>query len=55
MVFVACTVHVYSEYAMLNIDISMYTANVTLQKQRYEVHTKIGMISLFTLSIPKTV
>ena len=25
------------------------------QKQRYEVHTKIGMISLFTLSIPKTV
>ena len=27
----------------------------TLQKQRYEVHTKIGMISLFTLSIPKTV
>ena len=28
---------------------------LTLQKQRYEVHTKIGMISLFTLSIPKTV
>ena len=27
----------------------------TLQKQRYEVHTKIVMISLFTLSIPKMV
>ena len=27
----------------------------TQQKQWYEVHTKIGMISLFTLSIPKTV
>ena len=34
---------------------SVHIAISTLQKQRYEVHTKIGMISLFTLSIPKTV
>ena len=27
----------------------------TQQKQRYEFHTKIGMISLFTLGIPKMV
>ena len=32
-----------------------YVDKIALQKQRYEVHTKIGMISLFTLSIPKTV
>ena len=38
MVFVACTVHVYSEYAMLDIDISMYTVNVT---------TKTGAILLY--------
>ena len=25
------------------------------QKQQYEFHTKIGMISLFTLGIPKMV
>ena len=38
--------------------INIYSATLlqaALQKQRYEVHTKIGMISLFTLSIPKTV
>ena len=36
---------------------SLVTLNVSssMQKQRYEAHTKIGMISLFTLSIPKTV
>ena len=28
---------------------------VSLEKQQYEVHTKIGMISLFTLSIPRMV
>ena len=32
-----------------------YVGGQWQQKQWYEVHTKIGMISLFTLSIPKTV
>ena len=34
---------------------TLIPALYTQQKQRYEFHTKIGMISLFTLGIPKMV
>ena len=42
-------------YTLLYSDNIIIQISCAQQKQWYEFHTKIGMISLFTLNIPKMV